>query len=224
MDISNFTNQNQTASLLKIKLKGLESDDENHKIRLHRAISWLQCAEEQKEDPDIQFISLWIAFNACYAGENFSELSYTEKNRFQDFIHRLVHLDTESSFFDILWVKFSGPIRLLMDNKFAFKQFWQAQRDNSIDWKKAFERSKQICAYCLQDQDVSGMLTLVLDRLYTVRNQLMHGGATYKSRVNRSQVKDACQILSFLVPQIIEIMLRNLQEDWGDIRYPVISN
>ena len=64
---------------------------------------------------------------------------------------------------------------------------------------------------------------LVLDRLYTVRNQLIHGGATYKSKVNRSQVKDASEILSFLVPLIVDIMISNINEDWGSVNYPVIE-
>ncbi|MDB2612612.1 hypothetical protein N9Z00_02485 [Flavobacteriaceae bacterium] len=64
---------------------------------------------------------------------------------------------------------------------------------------------------------------LVLDRLYTVRNQLIHGGATYQGKVNRSQVKDASEILSFLVPLMIDIMITNINEDWGTINYIVIE-
>lgn len=36
-------------------------------IRLHRSISWLKSAEKQDGNLDMKFISLWIAFNACYA-------------------------------------------------------------------------------------------------------------------------------------------------------------
>ena len=56
-----------------------------------------------------------------------------------------------------------------------------------------------------------------------LRNQLIHGSATYKSMVHRSQVKDASQILEFLLPIIIDIMLTNIDEDWGVINYPVIK-
>jgi hypothetical protein len=52
---------------------------------------------------------------------------------------------------------------------------------------------------------------------------LIHGGATYNSKVNRSQVKDASEILGFLVPVIIDIMISNISEDWGVINYPVIE-
>jgi len=74
----------------------------------------------------------------------------------------------------------------------------------------------------LSAQKVVDLLEVVLDRLYTLRNQLVHGGATYKSEVNRSQVIDGKNILSMLVPLIIEIMMDNEYEDWGEIYYPVV--
>ena len=59
-------------------------------------------------------------------------------------------------------------------------------------------------------------------RLYQMRNQLIHGGATYKSSV-RDQVRDSANLLGRLVPLIVEIMLDNPQEAWGDIYYPVVD-
>ena len=53
---------------LKNKLKEIgDNGTEDDKIRLHRAISWLKCTEENENNPDIKFISLWIAFNASGA-------------------------------------------------------------------------------------------------------------------------------------------------------------
>ena len=34
------------------------------------------------------------------------------------------------------------------------------------------------------------VLSVVLSRIYTLRNQLMHGGATWSSSVNRDQIRD----------------------------------
>ncbi len=34
-------------------------------LRTHRALSWLQRAEQETEDDDARFIFLWIAFNAA---------------------------------------------------------------------------------------------------------------------------------------------------------------
>lgn len=43
-----------------------DSYPENLSLRVHRALSWLDRAE-QDDDPDSRFIFLWIAFNAAYA-------------------------------------------------------------------------------------------------------------------------------------------------------------
>ena len=213
-------------SAAELKEKSRRFDDsvsENDRIRIHRAISWLKCAEEQEDNPDLKFISLWIAFNACYAENELNDFSLTERQRFTDFISKLVKHDQEEFIFELLWHKFSGPIRLLIDNKYAYKLFWDAEHNNDIDWQNRFEQSKIDSWKYLSNQEVARFLEVVLDRLYTVRNQLLHGGATYQSKVNRSQVKDATQILDFLIPIIIDIMIRNIDDDWGEINYPVIK-
>ncbi len=212
------------ASSLKDKFKSLAPElDDNNAIRLHRAISWVKCAEEQADNPDLKFISLWVAFNACYADSDAHELVLSEKKRFRDFICKLVNYDVDDRFFKLLWYKFSGPVRLLIDNKYAYKQFWDAQRGQCDEWEALFKQSKIDSRNYLAHQQVSNLLELVLDRLYTVRNQLIHGGATYQSKVNRSQVQDASRILEFLVPIIIDIMIANVDEDWGKINYPVVE-
>lgn len=212
------------ASFLKVRLKELYTkESDNDIIRLHRAISWVKCAEETNNNPDLKFITYWIAFNACYADAEAHEYVLSEKKRFKDFIGRLVIFDKEERFFELLWYKFSGPVRLLIDNKFAYKQFWDSQRGEKVDWKILFNQSIIDSRNYLAHQQVDKLLGLVLDRLYTVRNQLIHGGATYKSKLNRSQVKDAGEILGFLMPIIIDIMITNIREDWGAINYPVIN-
>ena len=212
------------STVLKQKLKTIASNNnENDSIRLHRAISWLNCAEEYSDNIDIKFITLWISFNACYADNDNHNISLTEKKRFKDFLECLVKLDKDNHFFRLLWHKFSGPVRLLVDNQYSFKPFWDANRGENIAWETYFKQSKIDSRNYLANQQVPKLLGLVLDRLYTVRNQLIHGGATYKSKVNRSQVKDASEILSFLVPLIVDIMISNSNEDWGSINYPVIE-
>tara|TARA_B110000046_G_scaffold58722_1_gene65820 strand:- start:8193 stop:8870 length:678 start_codon:yes stop_codon:yes gene_type:complete len=212
------------ASSLKAKLKVLSNkENENDIIRLHRAISWVKCAEESANNPDLKFITLWIAFNACYAENDNHDISLTEKKRFKTFIKKLVMLDNEERFFKLLWFKFSGPVRLLVDNTFAYKPFWDAQRGEKIDWQRLFKQSKIDSRNYLAHQQVPELLGVVLDRLYTVRNQLIHGGATYNSKVNRAQVNDAGQILEFMMPIIIDIMITNMDEDWGVINYPIIE-
>ena len=74
----------------------------------------------------------------------------------------------------------------------------------------------------LANERVTLLLAEVLDRLYVLRNQLMHGGATFQSKVNRAQVRDGCNMLAMLMPILIDIMLDAKDEDWGEIYYPVV--
>ena len=72
-------------------------------------------------------------------------------------------------------------------------------------------------------KDTAKILMIVFDRLYVLRNQMVHGGATWNSSVNRSQVRDGVSILSSLLPIFIDIMLENHDYDWGQPLYPVIK-
>lgn len=168
---------------------------------------------------------MWISFNACYAIQTPKDGLLSEKENFRIFLQKLVKHDTEKRFFNLLWNQFSGPVRLLINNQFVYKPFWDYQRGEVKEWKKQFDESVNNSMKYLSSQKVVELLEVVLDRLYCIlRNQLVHGGATYKSEVNRSQVKDGGNMLALLVPLIIEIMLENNQEDWGEIYYPVVNS
>ncbi len=68
------------------------------------------------------------------------------------------------------------------------------------------------------------VLSIVLTGMYTLRNQLVHGGATWNSQVNRDQLRDCADFLGKLVPYIVELMLDIPNTLWGDACYPVIES
>ena len=72
-------------------------------------------------------------------------------------------------------------------------------------------------------RDTARILSVVFDRLYVLRNQIIHGGATWNSAVNRSQVTDGAAVLGSLIPLFIDIMMDNPDRDWGRPFYPVID-
>lgn len=214
------------AETLKQELRRKRDNmQENHAVRLHRAVSWLACAEEQRENLDLAFISLWIAFNACYSVDDGSDYMLSERQKFQDFLYKLVKHDADKAIYNCLWKEFSGPVKALINNHYVFKPFWDAQYqggDESI-WKPRYEKSQKAAMTFLAKQKVPELLGVVLDRLYILRNQMMHGGATYQSQVNREQVRDGANMLFVLLPNIISIMMDSENEDWGEIYYPVIG-
>ncbi len=195
---------------------------ESHAIRLHRAISWLKSSEKQDGNLDMKFISLWVAFNACYAVDLNGLSSKSEKAKLRDFTLSLVQFD-RTRLYNLFWEKYSGPVKVLIENKFVFEKFWEYTRGENNDYLYAFNKSIATATNCLSKQNIEGLIEVVLERLYTLRNQIIHGGATYNSKLNRSQLRDACNIMQLLVPIIIDIMLENSQHDWGEIAYPVVK-
>ena len=193
--------------------------------RIHRALSWLNRAE-QCEDSDGQFVFLWIAFNAAYAQDIPQHLRLSEQDSFREFLLKLHLLDKGKLLDDMTWREFSGPIRVLLDNPYVFESFWEFHRGNltEIQWKERLAKGKKTAAILLAKGNTPELLRLVFHRIYTLRNQLMHGGATWNSQVNCAQLQDCVNLLGKLVPVVIELMLNNPDEMWGDACYPVVSD
>lgn len=218
--------QTLSHSDLKSKQRSLRDGfPQTMSLRVHRAISWIKRAEMAQDDPDAEFIFLWIAFNAAYADEDeFQGVPTGERSSFNSYFEKTVALDVEKRIYKAVWDGFSGPISLLLDNKYVYGPFWQHQNGISgcEDWEDRFAASKKKFNQALQEQDSARILSFVFDRLYVLRNQLVHGGATWGSGVNRSQVKDGAAILRFLMPIFVDVMMDNPEADWGKPFYPVI--
>lgn len=193
------------------------------RLRIHRALSWLIRAEQIDDDLDTRFVLQWIALNAAYAREFGRDES--EKDRAKGFLGVLVRLDGKKRLHDALFQQFTGPIRTLIDNKFSFDPFWIAMRthDSSGHWETGFANSKKAALAAVMQGDTAKVLGIVFDRLYVVRNQLVHGGATWGGRVNRAQIADGATILGTLVPLVIETMMEHPGQDYGDVLYPVVG-
>jgi hypothetical protein len=202
-----------------------DSHPPNLALRVHRALSWLNRAEQIADDRDGQFIFLWIAFNAAYATDLEEKYRASERAVFRDFLQKLISLDTRKSIEQLVWEQFSGSIRLLLDNRYIYQDFWNHRNGKltETEWSRNFAGANKAARTALARRDTATVLSIVLSRLYTLRNQLMHGGATWNSSVNRDQIRDCANLLGKLVPLVIEIMMDNVNTLWGDACYPVVD-
>ena len=219
-----MTDQTKPSTKLKSKLKSLDrSHNEGFYIRLHRAISWLKAAEENHDCQDLQIISYWITLNSCYAISGDVD-RFAESSKLTEFFEKIIEADKKGTIYELFWTEFPGMIRVLLNNQYIYNRYWLYQRGQVSSWKEEFKRDNLRAVRLLQNPDRSvELIQLVMRRLYQMRNQLIHGGATYKSSVNRDQVRDSANLLGRLIPLIIEIMLENPEEAWGEIYYPVVG-
>jgi hypothetical protein len=201
----------------------------NLSLRVHRALSWLGRAEQLagQGDVDAQFVLLWIAFNAAYATDVDEKYRESEQQTFRGFLEKLHGLDAGKKRFDgLVWQEFPRSIRVLLDNHYVFPDFWKFQNGSMTEdaWKSSFAAANRAAHQALGRLDTVTVLSVVLARIYTLRNQVLHGGATWGSSVNREQLRDCTHFMAKLVPLVIEVMMDHPDTLWGDAVYPVVGD
>ena len=212
------------AALKKRQRKERDSYPPNLALRVHRALSWLERAE-QCEDIDARFIFLWIAFNAAYANEIGNQERHSEQKVFDLFLEKLLDLDKARVLYELIWTEFPSSIRMLLNNQFVYQPYWDYHNGqlDEAQWKSRFKRAMVSAHKALASQDTAIVLSIVLSRMYTLRNQLVHGGATWNSSINRDQLRDCAAFLGKMVPFIIQLMMDNPGTLWGAPSYPVVD-
>lgn len=193
-------------------------------LRLARALGWLERAEQEtRKDPpdaDAAFMFLWIAFDAL--SSQLGGVS-SDDQRQQYFKRMVVFADAESVIYDAIWSVLRDEIENILENKYVFQRFWDNRNDPSKwpDWKTQFDDGCEKARRALRETRTRDVLIELFRRLNTLRNQLLHGGATWNSSVNRPQVTPGAQIMATLVPHFIDVMIRH-PDGWGEPRYPVV--
>ena len=189
----------------------------NLSLRIHRALSWLNCAEQHEDDLDSKFIFLWISFNAAYAQEMPNRWETPERQLLRDFLEVIIRADSRNIIRDIVWSDYPSSIRLLIDNQYLYQQFWDLHNELIPDseWQNIFHNARKEAHKALGRKDTRKVLAIVFERLYILRNQLVHGGATWRGAVNRSQIRDATNLMGHIVPALLGIMLNDKPELTG---------
>ena len=196
-----------------------------HSLRVHRSLSWLKAAESRRSDADGRFVFLWIAFNAAYAVQFDEGGRLSEQTAFRTFLRRLLERDDKGRIAELVWQEFAASIRGLLDNPFVFQEFWDFQngRITEEEWKRRFSITKRAARRALSMQQTGAVLGIVLARIYTLRNQLVHGGATWGGGVNRGQMRDCLRFMERFVPIVIDVLMDAPDAAWGPVAFPVID-
>ena len=215
-----------TATTLKDKQRQLrEGFSDSLGLRVHRAISWLARASEESDDPDAAFVFLWIAFNSAYSQDIGIAYHVSEKGRFKSFLSTLLAFDTSDRIYDVVWTRFPHEIRLVLENQYVFGPFWNHLNgvEGNEDWAERLETSVRKAKLALSEKDTERVLSELFDRLYVLRNQMIHGGATWNGAINRAQVQDGSAILGSLLPIFVDLMMDHPEHPWKEAIYPVIA-
>ncbi|RZG66300.1 hypothetical protein EXE25_10585 [Acinetobacter bouvetii] len=199
------------------KIKKAENS-EVFNLRILRGLSWLKKAYDLNEEPDLQYMSLWISFNAVYA-------QTTEPNEkcLPQFLQMLCQKDGEGKLGQMLWAKLSQPVQALLHQHALYQGFWDYQNAqiSMEQFKEGLAQDMEQQRLAMQQQDTTALLILLFKRLNTLHIQLMQGGMNCGSAVNRKYMQDCCHVLGALMPVMILLLLENAQAmDLGKPYYP----
>lgn len=188
--------------------------------RLRRALSWLDRAEQCSDDDD-RFLFLWISFSAAYGTPKESNSTGGELELSSSFLRKIVELDGVAMG-ELMEARIGDSINYLVTNRYVFQPFWAGNRN----WKRRFDQQNAKLQEDFKKRNVAATFHRVLQRLHVLRNQIVHGGATWKSKVNRRQVEDGTYIMQRLVPTVLGIMLRRMAKNpaatWGSVAWPSV--
>src|SRR5690606_10500378 len=68
------------------------------------------------------------------------------------------------------------------------------------------------------------LLDRLIERIYLLRCQLVHGAATYNSKLNRTSLRRCIPMLRHLLNAILLAMIdHGADEDWGEMCYPPLD-
>lgn len=192
-------------------------------LRIQRALSWLKKSIELEHDYDFQFISLWISLNALYGRETSERLKQQD---LELFFQHLYAGDQEKRIILILWDKHSAALQGLLDNTYMTPYFWDYQHGkiSRDSCHAAIRQEKQEVQAALQHKDPLTLLRILFHRLATLHQQILQGGVSYASVLNRKQMQDSCRLLSTLLHAFLYILLENAEvTDSGQPFYPVVQ-
>lgn len=184
-------------------------------LRTYRAISWLECASAREHDVHATFVFLWIAFNAAYGAGNAAE---KEVERQRAFFRRILAADGDA----VLPATLRQSRRLVETVLESRQIYWRRIRNQEGDrahgdWHVHFRRDTNDAMRALDLASPSGSATVldaVFDRLSTLRNLLMHGQVSWRSRIAGPVVETASDFLATMVPVFVRLMIEHRDADW----------
>jgi hypothetical protein len=192
-------------------------------IRFHRACSWLARTEklDPAADSDLILLSQWIALNCLYGRWDATRREpCADRESWRSFFSRVLRLDAQSRLAGVL-IDHKRLVVSLLEEEYLSQFFWRDPGHNSKQQAR-YRAQKAHARYV--EKAWTLILDELVDRIYFLRCQLVHGAATYGGKLNRIALRRSSQMLGHLLPAVLLVYVEHgADEDWGQLCYPPIT-
>ena len=189
-------------------------------IRFHRACSWLDRTEklDQDADSDLVLINQWIALNALYGQWNkLRNEPVEDREGWTTFFARLLRLDQSGHLSGVL-TEHKPLVLSLLEDEYLANFFWKQPTEQN---KQSARNQKKKALGWYVERNWTIPLDRLVERIYLLRCQLIHGAATCGGKLNRAALRRSTQMLGHLLPAVLQVIIdRGADEDWGLLCYP----
>jgi len=208
--------------LTKEQLRGNPSH-EAVMIRIHRAFSWLQRVEELGDGPvlDTALIFQWTALNSLYGRwDEAMREPVSDRGTLPAFLNRIVELDADERIIGVL-DEHRKLVMSIFEDAYLTKFFWESPSDERM---RKTQKTKFDARTWYQQRQYPPILGRLMERIYFLRCQLVHGGATSGGRLNRTAVRRCSTMLGHLITAIMLVLIDGgWEDDWGQLCYPPVT-
>jgi len=221
--------QTPTVRLLRRRWKphkqrlSADGGDQATSIRFHRACSWLARVEDDadREDLDVDLISLWVAFNSLYGQwDEVRREPRPDRESWRSFVDTLLRLD-DSGHLSGMLVAHKRLVLSLFEDEYLSRFFWQ---DPCVKRAGQSKKTKHNAQSWYVEKRWAMILDKLLDRVYLIRCQLVHGAATHNGKLNRTSLKRCVWMMQRLLPAFLMVWIdQGADEDWGPMCYPPLT-
>lgn len=200
----------------------LNSEHDSHPtaIRVHRAFSWMARVEDLEDgaDLDVALICQWVAFNALYGQWNGEKREPAPDTvSWQQFLGRVLKLD-ESGHIGKVLTEHKKLVMSILDDEYLSRFYWEDPSDLRARKSKKAKFNAQ--TWYLEKRWVM-VLDRLVERIYLMRCQLMHGAATFGGKLNRTSLHHCSIMLEHLLQGVLLTLIdHGAEEDWGAMCYP----
>lgn len=192
-------------------------------IRMHRAFSWMTAVEDTNDHDNIdaKLVFRWIALNALYGKWN-DQSSEPEPDRqsLRAFLETVLGLDREQLIAGCL-SRHQALVVSICSDPFVNDHYWRL-----LNTDKRFNKKRdqfQIQRW-YADQNWTLILDELIQRIYLVRCQLVHGAATFEGKLNRDVVRRCGSMLERLLFVILTIITKHgWSGNWDHLCYPPVG-
>jgi hypothetical protein len=189
-------------------------------IRLHRAFSWMARVEaiESDKDDDLVLVCQWIAFNALYGRWDVGAREpVPDKLAWSAFASRLLAIDGGKRLSSALQTN-RAAVMTLFEDEYLSAWFWEEPTGVRAGKSRKVRHDAKTWYV---DGKWGMILERVLDRIYLLRCQLVHGASTFGGTLNRQSLSRCNQMLRRLLETMVLVMIDDGgKEDWGVMCYP----